>query len=116
MEEARIRDDCVTDVVKRALTPVVSDAIDRFSVFLFDGEGSKRRDPKLEMVYLLAIELGKPNKLSNIAYYFWFWPCLKQLMLKLSGPVSIGADVVHNKFIASRENMALFQAQGQAIR
>ncbi len=108
--------DCIMVIVERVLTPVVPDAINRFSVFPFDGEGLKWRNPKFEMVDVLAIELGKPNKRCNISYYFWFWPCLKQLMLRLSRPISIGAEVVPKKFKASRENMALFQAQGQAIQ
>jgi hypothetical protein len=68
------------------------------------------------MVDVLAIELGKSNELGDIAYYFWFWPCLKQLMLRLSWPVSIRADMVPQKIKASREDMALFQAQGLAIQ
>ncbi len=64
---------------------------------------------------LLAIELGEPNELSNILDDLGFWPCLKQVMLRLSGPVCLWTYIVPDKFELSRKNVALLKAEGQAI-
>jgi hypothetical protein len=97
------------------LTTVGPNAVNGLSVFLLDGKGSKGQDTKFKVVNVLAIELGEPNELSNITDDLGFWPCLKQVMLRLSRPVPLWTYTVPNKSKLSRENVALLKAEGQAI-
>ncbi len=66
MEKAWVRYYSIIDIIKRALTTVGPNAVNGLSVFLLDDKGSKGWDTKFEVVNVLAIELGKPNELSNI--------------------------------------------------
>jgi hypothetical protein len=103
------------DIIERALTTVGPNAVNGFSVFPLDDKGSKGQDTKFKVVNVLALELGKPNELSNILDDLGFWPCLNQVMLRLSRPVPLWTYIVPNKFKLSRKNVALLKAEGQVI-
>jgi hypothetical protein len=116
MEKAWVQDYSIVDIVERVLTTIGPNAINRLSVFSLDGKDSKGGDTKIKVVDILAIELGKPNELSNITDNLGFWPGLKQLMLRLSWSVPLWTYIVPNKFKLSRKYMTLLEAEGQGIR
>jgi hypothetical protein len=114
-EKAWVRDYSITDIIKRTLTAVSSNSVNGLSVFPLDGKGSTGQDTKFKVVNVLAIELGKPNELSNIMDYLGLWPCLKQVMLRLSRSVPLWTYIVPDKFKLARKNVALLKAEGQTI-
>ncbi len=74
-KQARIRDNRILDVVKRALTCTGPDG-SRLIMFLFNGKSSKGRVPKFKVIDVFAGELGKPNQFSNITNNLGHRPCL----------------------------------------
>jgi hypothetical protein len=67
------------------------------------------------VVNIFAVELGKANKLSNIMDNLGLKPSPKKLVLQLSRPVPLGANVIPNKFKIFRENVAFLEAEGQMV-
>ena len=64
------------------------------------------------MVIIFAEKLGKANKLSNIMDDLGLRPSPEKLVLQLSRPVSLGANVIPNKFKTFREDVAFLKAEG----
>jgi hypothetical protein len=57
-----------------------------------------------KVVDVLAIKLGEANESGDITHYFRSRPRLKQLVLGLRRPISVGAYIVPYKFKSPGED------------
>jgi hypothetical protein len=96
--QARVRENCIPDVVERATTRIRPDRCNLVGVLMVCSQRPKGCNSKLKVMDVFAVELGKANEFGDITNDLRLRPRFKELMLRLSRPVPLGTNIIADEF------------------